>query len=412
MNTTPRTVLISGAGVAGLALAHWLARHGFTPTVVEYAEGLRSGGYKVDVRGAALTVLDRMGLLDAARALRTEVRTGTIVDGRGKRAASMDADTFGGRVHEDAELLRGDLHRLLHDSARDGVEYLFGDSIAALTDTGEHVEVAFASGRTGRYDLVVGADGLRSATRNLVFGPDDRHLTDLGHYIAVATVPNRLGLDREEMTYIGAGRTALVYSTAREEGARAMFLWRSPALDYRGLDRAGRERLLAEAYAGEGWEVPSLLADTASSPDFLFDSLSQVKMDRWSRGRVVLLGDAAHCASAASGQGTSLALVGAYILAGELAAHAGDHAAAFGAYERRMRPFAETNQALGPANVKRMVMKTKGQVRFSLAMLKLLNKMPGKERMLAKVVEPIHRAANAIDLPEYRIAEGDLRLRK
>lgn len=395
------TVLISGAGVAGLALAHWLARNGYAPTVVEYADELRSGGYKVDVRGAALTVLDRMGLLDAAREMRTEVRSGTVVDARGKRAASMDGDTFGGRVHEDAELLRGDLHRLLFDSAKDGVEYLFGDSIAELTDAGTHVDVVFASGGTGRYDLVVGADGLRSLTRNLVFGPDERHLTDLGHYIAVATVPNRLGLDREEVTYIGPGCTALVYATARQDGARAMFLWSGPAMDYKNLDRTGRERVLAEAYAGEGWEVPALLGDTGSSPDFLFDSLSQVKMDGWSRGRVVLLGDSAYCASPAAGQGTSLALVGAYVLAGELAAHAGDHAAAFASYERRMRPFVEANQALGPANVKRMVMKSKGQVRISLAMLKVLDKMPGKDRVLAKVVAPIHRAANAIDLPWY-----------
>ncbi|MFE7405264.1 FAD-dependent monooxygenase [Isoptericola sp. NPDC057559] len=393
-----RTILVSGGGVAGLALAQRLAAGGDAVTVVERAPEPRAGGYKVDVRGAALQVLDRMGLLEEARTLRTEVRAGTVVDARGRRAASMDGDTFGGRVHDDVELLRGDLHRLLRESAA-GAEHVHGDSIATLEDTGDGVEVGFASGRTGRYDLVVGADGLRSATRNLAFGPDERYLVDLGYYVAVATVPNRLGLDREEVTYVGPGRTALMYATAREEGARAMFLWSSGPLGEQGLDRAGRERLLAEAYGGEGWEVPAMLADVPDSPDLLFDPLSQVRMDRWSTGRVVLLGDAAHCASPASGQGTSMALVGAYVLAAALAAH-DDHATALADYERTMRPFVAANQALGPANVKRMVVGTKGQVRASLTMLRVLDRLPGKERMLAAMTAPIHKAANAVELPE------------
>jgi len=392
-----RSVLVSGGGVAGLALAHRLAARGDVVTVVEQAAAPRAGGYKVDVRGAALQVLDRMGLLEEARSLRTEVRAGTVVDARGRRAASMDGDTFGGRVHDDVELLRGDLHRLLREGAAEA-EHVYGDSIQSLADTGDGVEVELASGRTGRYDVVVGADGLRSRTRNLVLGPDERHVVDLGYYVAVATVPNRLGLDREEVTYVGPGRTALVYATAREEGARAMFLWSSGPLGHRDLGRADRERLLADAYAGEGWEVPGLLADVPASPDLLFDSLSQVRAERWSAGRTVLLGDAAYCASAASGQGTSLALVGAYVLAAALDTH-DDPAGAFAAYERRMRPFVAANQALGPANIKRMVVGTRGQVRASLAMLRVMDRLPGKDRMMAAMTAPIHRAANAVDLP-------------
>lgn len=393
-----RSVLVSGGGVAGLALAHRLAARGDAVTVVEQAPAPRAGGYKVDVRGAALQVLDRMGLLEEARTLRTEVRAGTVVDARGRRAASMDGDTFGGRVHDDVELLRGDLHRLLREGAADA-EHVHGDSIESLVDTGDGVEVAFASGRAGRYDVVVGADGLRSRTRNLVLGPDEEHVVDLGYYVAVAAVPNRLGLDREEVTYVGPGRTALVYATAREEGARAMFLWSSAPLGHRDLGRAQRERLLADAYAGEGWEVPGLLADVPASPDLLFDSLSQVRAERWSAGRTVLLGDAAYCASAASGQGTSLALVGAYVLAAALDAH-DDPAAAFADYERRMRPFVAANQALGPANIKRMVVGTRGQVRASLAMLRVMDRLPGKDRMMAAMTAPIHKAANAVELPD------------
>ncbi|OIJ85679.1 FAD-dependent monooxygenase [Streptomyces colonosanans] len=394
-------VLISGASVAGITLAHWLRRHGYSVTVVERAPAVRPGGYKVDIRGAALKVIERMALLDAVRAARTDVRSGSVVDASGKRVASMDGDTFGGRRHDDAELLRGDLTGLLYEATRDGVTYLFDDSMAKLSEHADGVDVVFASGRTGTYDLIVGADGLHSNTRALAFGPAQQYVRDLGYYVSISTVPNHLGLDREELTYVGPGRTALTYSTAGETTAKAMFLFSSEPLSYDRHDRAAQQRLLADAYTGEGWEVPRLIEGAQAAPDLYFDSLSKVHMERWSTGRTVLIGDAAYCASPASGQGTSLALVGAYVLAGELASAAGDHAAGFAAYEREMRPFVNANQDLGPANIKRMVMRTKGQVRISMMMLALLNRMPGKERMMAKAIEPIHKAANAIALKEY-----------
>lgn len=394
-------VLISGAGIAGVSLAYWLRHRGFAPTVVERAPEIRAGGYKVDIRGAALQVVERMGLLEEIRTMRTDVRSGSVVNAAGKRVASMDGDTFGGRVHDDAELLRGDLHRLLYERTKDEVEYLFDDSIASLEQTDDGVRVTFERGPTREFDLVVGADGMRSATRALVFGPDERFVRDMGYYVSVFTVPNHLNLDREELTYVSPGRTALTYSTAREAGAKAMLLFSSDPLSYDHRDRAQQERLLADAYAGEGWEVPRLLDGVHASPDFLFDSLSQVHMDRWSSGRVVLLGDAAYCASPASGQGTSLALVGAYVLAEELAATGGDHMTAFDAYERELRPFVHENQKLGPANIKHMVVRSKGQIRISMAMMSLMAHMPGKDRIMARFVAPIHKAANAITLKKY-----------
>ncbi|GAA0899615.1 FAD-dependent monooxygenase [Virgisporangium ochraceum] len=391
-------VLIQGAGIAGTALAHWLHRSGFHPTVVERADTLRAGGYKVDIRGAALTVVERMGVLGTLRELRTDVRGGSVVDARGRRVASMDADTFGWRTHGDAEVLRGDLTRVLHELTADRVEHRFGgrETVTALHDTGHGVEVTFASGTTETFDLVIGADGLRSPLRGLVFDGDPvRHL---GHHVAIFSVPNHLGLDREELTYVGPGRTALVYSTAGQADAKAMFLWASDPRDRDPRDRAARQDVLAAAYAGEGWEVPTLLKAMDDAPDFYFDALAQVHLDGWSRGRVGLVGDAAYGASPASGQGTSLALVGAYMLAGELARHG---AGGFAAYEERMRGFVTRNQALGPANVKRMVLRTKGQVRMSMAMLSILGRLPGRDRMLSAMLAPIHRAATAIDLPDY-----------
>lgn len=397
-------VLISGAGIAGITLAHWLHHHGFTPIVVERAPAPRAGGYKVDIRGAALSVVERMGLTDAIRAARTDIQGGAVVTATGKRVASMDGDSFGGREHEDSELPRGELGRLLYEATEKKADFRFGDSITALDQTGDGVEVTFASGTTERFDLVVGADGLHSATRALAFGPEDQYVRDLGYYVSVYTVPNHLNLDREELTYVGPGRTALMYSTAGDPNARAMFLWSSPPLEYDRSDANAQRELLRDAYADEGWEVPTLLEAAETTPDFYFDTLSQVHMDHWFTGKVALVGDAAHCASAASGQGTSLALVGGYVLAGELS-RAKDPTAAFAAYEQRMRGFAETNQALGPANIKRMVLRGKGQIRVAMTMLALMSRMPGKERMMARVAATIHKAATAIDLPDYEAAD-------
>ncbi|MFZ3498822.1 FAD-dependent monooxygenase [Streptomyces sp. 5.8] len=318
--------------------------------------------------------------------------------------ATLDGDTFGGRAGHDAEILRGDLNRILYDlgvEGADGVEYLFGDSIASATETADGIEVGFDSGARRVFDLVVGADGLHSNTRGLVFGPEERFIRDLGYYVSIYSVPNHLDLDRWELTYVSPLRTALTYSTAKDTGAKAMFLFASEPLEYDRHDVSRQKKKLAQAYAGEAWEVPRLLAALEEAPDFYFDSLSQAHLDRWSKGRTALVGDSAYCASPASGQGTSLALVGAYVLAGELAAAGGDHAIGFAAYEREMRAFAEENQKLGPSNIKHMVMRTKRQISIQLTVLSLLGRLPGKERMMAKVMQPIQKAANSITLKDY-----------
>ncbi|WP_163541737.1 FAD-dependent monooxygenase [Occultella kanbiaonis] len=383
------TILISGAGIAGLTLAHWLRRHGMTPTLVERSASPRDGGYKVDIRGAALDVVERMGLLDDVRAHSTDIGRGTIVDVTGRMVASMDGDTFGGRDHDDAELRRGDLMQLLRGLATE-VECRWGDAVVALTDAGDGVDVEFARGDTRRFDYVIGADGVHSATRTLAFDePDAVH--DLGHRVAVVDVPNDLGLDREEVTYVATGRTALVYSTAQSTTATAMFLF----ADDRPIP-ADLKGLLQEVYADQGWELPRLLGHIERADEVYLDSLAQVHLNRWSVGRVGLVGDAAYCASTASGQGTSLAIVGAYVLAGELATGGG-----LAGYERAMREFARRNQALASPNLGRMVLGSARQVRTALTMLSVLGRLPGRDRLAALAIRPIQRAANAIELKEY-----------
>ncbi|GII42411.1 FAD-dependent monooxygenase [Planotetraspora phitsanulokensis] len=394
-------VLISGASVAGPALAFWLREHGFRPTVVERAPSLREGGYKIDIRGAALEVVERMGLLEEVRRHSTDMQIARFVDAKGKQMATMSAQLFGGREGDDVEIMRGDLGAILYEATKDDVEYIFGDSIAALEETPDGIHVTFENGPARTFDLVVGADGLHSNVRALTFGEESEFVHDLGHHISIFTVPNHLGLDRTEMMHPAPGRSAGMYSTRQSADAKAMFLFVSPAGPYDRKDVNAQKKLLAETFAAQGWDVPRLLDSMWDAPDFYFDSISQVRMDRWSSGRVVLVGDAAYGPSPASGQGTSLSLVGAYVLAGSLAAAAGDHTAGFATYEEDMRHFVEENQKLAEGNLKGMVLKSAGQIRFQMGMLRLMPHLPGKDRMIRRVTEPIRKAATAITIRDY-----------
>ncbi|MEU8528946.1 MULTISPECIES: FAD-dependent monooxygenase [Streptomyces] len=400
-HTTAKTVLISGASIAGPALAYWLHEYGFTPTVVERAPELRTGGYKVDIRGTAIEVCRRMGILDEIRTNSTDMDGGSYVDEAGRTIGEMPAEIFGGRVEGDDEIMRGELARIMYERTRDDVEYLFGDSIATLAEDADGVEVTFESGLRRRFDLVVGADGMHSHTRRLVFGDERQFKRHLGAYISIFTAPNHLGLERWETYHASPGRLTCVYSSAGETDAKNMFVFASPELSYDHRDVATQKRMLADASAGGRWEIPRLMRHAADADDFYFDSIALVEMDRWSKGRVVLLGDAAHCASPASGQGTGLALLGAYTLAGELAAAGGDHRVAFEAYERVMRPGVERNQKMAEGFVKELTVDRKWKIALRMFMVRTLPKTPWKNLIAKKIRDEIQAAARAVPVTEY-----------
>ncbi len=346
-------VLVSGASVAGTAVAYWLGRHGYSVTVVERYPGLRRGGQAIDVRGPALTVLERMLLRAAADHQRTRIRGASVVDRDGNELSQDTESTpTGGPIDSpNIELLRDDLIELLFDASQPTTEYLFDDSIAALQDDGDSVGVTFEGAAPRSFDLVIGADGLHSNVRRLIFGPEEQFIERLGTHAAIFTVPNFLDLDHWQVWHYGDSTMAGVYSARNNTEARAMlgFMDADLRIDYRDTEAQFAE--LEKRMADDGWVRPQLLEYMRTAPDFYFDEMSQIKMDRWSQGRVALVGDAGYCCSPLSGQGTSVALLGAYVLAGELAAAGDDYELGFANYHSEFNDYVKRNQWLVVDNI-------------------------------------------------------------
>jgi len=389
-----RNVLISGASVAGPALAFWLSRYGFQTTIVERAPALRPGGYAVDFRGASVRVLERMNLLAEVQRQQTRVGAITIVDRDNKKVASMPDGFTSGEL----EILRGDLARVFHEATRNTTEYIFDDSIAAIEETAGGVDVTFLRGRRRRFDLVVGADGLHSRVRSVVFGAEAKFIRHLGYYVSIFTVPNYLNLKRSGLYYGTLGKKVGIFSGKDDGEAMASFFFASQPLEYDRRDVEQQKSILRERFAGEAWEAPRLMEMMNKAPDFYFDSVSQIKMDRWSKGRSVLLGDAAYCASPLSGMGTGMAVVGAYVLAGELMEANGDYGVAFERYEGLMRDFVKQCQQIADGGTDWFVPRTRFRLWLSNQMWRILPYTPWKNMM----IEVPLKIANSISLKDYK----------
>ena len=332
MDVKKTSVLISGARLAGPALASWLVPYGFDVTVVEKAAALRPGGQAVAFKGEThLTVRCRMGILDDIRAAQTGGQGGTVVDAAGRALAVVPHAFSGG----DVEIVRGDLAQLLYERSSAGATYVFGDSIASLTETATGVDVTFERAAPRTFDLVVGADGLHSNVRRLAFGPETDYVRHLGYYYALADVD----VEGEPQLYGEPGRMAATGGAK----APAFFVFASPLLTVDRDDVGQQKRLLTDAYRGGAWRIPELLAGLPGSKEFYLDSISRVTMDGYTSGRVALLGDAGY-GNTLGGFGTGLAVVGAYVLAGELFRAGGDHTVAYARYDTAFRRYAKVSQ--------------------------------------------------------------------
>ncbi len=400
-----KDVLISGASIAGPALAFWLGHHGFRPTIVERAPAPRPGGQTVDLRGAGRAVVERMGLLPAVREVAVPERGIAYVDGTGRRRAELPATAFGGQgVVAEIEVLRGDLTHLLVDATRDDTEYLFDNMITGLEQDENGVTARFEHGPQRRFGLVVGADGLHSGVRALAFGPESRFVRPLDLAMSFFTVPDRYDLDGWFHMHNAPGVTLALRPDRTPGQVKALVGVRAPGPVHH-RDLAGQRALVTRALDGVGWVGPQVLADLPASPDFYLDTLGQVHLPTWSSGRVALVGDAGYCPSPLSGMGTSLALVGAYVLAGELAA--GDPpAAAFARYEATMRPYVAQGQELPPGGVRGFAPGTRAEIALFRSSVRWMTRWP-----LRSLLARQFGKADAITLPDHGTSTLPARLR-
>lgn len=393
---TARRVLVSGASIAGNAAAWWLSRRSWDVTVVEQAPGFRDGGQNVDVRGAGRDVLRLMGLEQAALDATTGERGLAWVDGRDKVVARIDVDDLrtDGPTAE-MEVLRGDLARLLYEPASLRAAYRFGERIAAVAQGGDAALVTFASGRQEAYELVVIAEGVGSATREMVF-PGENRPRWMEMQTAFFTMARGATDTRVARWYTATGGRSAGTRPDNKGTTRAYFNLQGRARGAAGQTEAEQKAYLRACFADAGWEVPRLLAGLDVAEDFYMDELRQVKMARWSNGRVVLLGDAAWCVTPLGGVGATLAIIGAHVLCGELS-RGGETGVALAAYERILRPLVTKSQDV-PKFVPRFV---HPRTRVGIAGLHAVQRvltLPGIRDLVVRAMTP---AARAFALPDY-----------
>jgi 2-polyprenyl-6-methoxyphenol hydroxylase-like FAD-dependent oxidoreductase len=339
-------VLIVGAGVAGLSVALNLGARGHQITLVEQSTHLRVNGSPIDVRGDAIATVKKMGLLDAVLSQRVSMSQRSVfVDADGEITAQLPwTSELISDSDDDIEIAREDLTTILAGAFPSNVRLSFGDTVTSLSDGAAGVDVSFKTGVTERFDFVVGADGLHSVVRRLIFGPESDYVRHLGCYTAIAELPSDSVPGGVSTIYNYPNH--MVGAMGYKDRALAVFLFRSEPIEYDHHDLDEQKHILADAFAGHTeWRLPELLDAADKDPELYFDSASQIHMPSWHQGRVVLVGDAAHAASGLSGRGTSLALTGADFLAEEIDRAGLDLAAAFTAYERRQRPSVQAGQA-------------------------------------------------------------------
>lgn len=387
-----RKVLISGASVAGPALAYWLNRYGYDVTVVERAPALRGGGQAVDFKGNThRTVLDRMDLWDAVNDLQTGRTDLHIVDDHDRVKAVIPGEFSGG----DVEILRGDLATMLHERTADSCRYVFDDYLTSLVETESGVEATFANSEAETFDLVVGTDGVHSGVRRLAFGPESDYVRHMGFYYAVVGgTPTQHGANSGP----GHGRSiGQMYNTPgrmiADGGTKApqLYVFASALLDYDRRDTEAQKRIVIDAFKDVGWRAPQLLATLADQTDFYMDSISRVHVDRYTKGRFALVGDAAY-GNTLGGFGTGLALVGAHVLAGELAVAKGDHRVAFERYTTIMHRYAKIARSgnAGP------FLAPPSKLTIGLRNLTFANRF-----LLGLMMRMTDQFANDIELPDY-----------
>lgn len=379
-------ILVVGAGIAGTAVCYWLKRFGFAPVLIERSANMRKGGQALDIRGAAIDIVKKMGIYEKIYHMRTRVEFGRYVDELGNVIHEEMGERAGFRQGEEVEILRGDLIELMSTILDTPCQYsrMIGD----IKQHDDMVEVHFKDGQKDYYDLVIGADGIYSQIRRIAFDKNEYDLLSLGVYLSIFSIPNYLNLSHAELWCEKNQKMVSLISDQDPNTARAAFMLRSQQLLNNIRDEKEQQQFLFDNFQDFGWEVPNILARFSDKSDLYFDLAQQVKMASWSKGRIVLLGDAGYCASPLSGQGNNLALVGAYILAGELKKAQGNYMTAFARYNDLLGPFIKANQDFGL------------WVSESFLANAEVSQEVAKKRS-DNILKKMKSVANAISLPDY-----------
>lgn len=338
-----KSVLISGAGIAGLTLAYWLQKSAIEVTVVEKFPHLREGGYMIDFWGLGFDVAEKMGIINDLAKAHYNIPEFQFVNEKNERVGGFNILKFRSLIqYRHYNLLRSNLEKILFEIVKNNITFKFSDSITSLHPDKSGINVTFASGDQAEFSIVIGADGLHSNVRSLKFGSEEQFEKYLGYYVASFTIDNYLNGDRIFFSYSTPGKQVSLYSL-RENKLATLFLFKRKL---KLLEQECPKETLRTVYRDVGWECPHLLEAMNKSPDFYFDCVSQIELDHWSNGSVGLIGDACQCVSLIAGQGSSLAMAGAYILAGELKEAGWDIHEAFSNYERILKPEIQRKQSL------------------------------------------------------------------
>jgi 2-polyprenyl-6-methoxyphenol hydroxylase-like FAD-dependent oxidoreductase len=399
-----KTVLISGAGIAGPTLAFWLKAAGFEPTIVERASELRRGGYVIDFWGLGYDIAERMGLTREIDRVGYHVRELRIVNANSERIAGFGTNVFieltGGRY---VTIERSALSQLLFEKIKDTTEIIFGNEIVAVQDLADHVLVKLKHGAERRFDLVIGADGLHSAIRRLVFGPQDAFEKRFGYIVAAFEVSGYRPRDQD--VYVVYNTPGRMLGRIALHDDRTLFLFVLAAdADMTLLDLSGQKAILRNKFADRKWECERILDELARAKELYFDRVSQIKINRWSRGRIALVGDAAFCVSLLAGQGSALAMVAAFVLAGELSEAGGRHEQAFANYERILRAYISVKQRGAKRFASAFVPKTRCGLFFRNQVI-IVSGMPRIARLTFG-----RDIIDTLQLPTYRWPALELRI--
>lgn len=398
-------VLISGASIAGPVLAYWLARRGIEATVVERAPALRkTGGHAVDLFRPAMDISEQMGVIDQIEVHATGTKRLIVNREGGRRPAAIDYDKLMGTISDrHVEIMRDDLSQIYYDAGSDDVEYIFGDEITSISPDGD---VCFAQGAGRKFDVIVGADGLHSGVRELTFGSESGHTRFLDRYLAVLSVPKSLAREGDLIAHLGVDRMSAIYTADHLNDARALFIFRAAQpLGFGHRDTELQKALVDSTFRSMSPDIDGWLDELDTGGAFYFDSITQLELTSWSRGRVTLVGDAGYCPGPAVGGSTSIAVLGAYVLAGELQSAGDDFGAAFAAYEAVMSDPVERSRAFARTVAGHLVPTAAWRAWVLTTLVRTVELLPtGPTRALAKLNNKGIRLYDSMVVPDYPAA--------